>query len=194
MRRLPYFWTAAALLGACAAPSKPQPAGLEPLDGWQGCTLDAPSPPAGQEFELKLGRSVRDSQDTGTYDGHYEPAADGMEVSVVHGPQGGIHLEVAFELTPGQPADHRVWIRGRTYRACDTQDEVGSTRIPGYRVGDSWISEQVQIWFSETQIAPVVGRDCCVVLTVGLREPGQTVPTRFACDTKRFQCKDEVAE
>jgi hypothetical protein len=127
--------------------------------------------------------------------------ADGDLIEIVQGPQGGVHLEVAFHI--GLPESFsgfsaKVHVEGKTYQPCCLENHVASYTNKKYLVfkdpngGNNpvFLSGVIPVIFFQNLAEFYEEKPCCVVLKVGAYETGASEPTLWQTAVHTFQCID----
>ena len=142
-----------------------------------------------ESFELTLGTWIN---------GSFVVAAELAPLEIVHGPQGGIHVEVAFRVVApaglvvsGSTLKARA--AGQTVQPCCQGQVVGGmvphtvllTPEPG---SAAFVAADDLVIFYNANAGHFEDKECCVALEVGLMPPGETEPSVWAQASARFLC------
>lgn len=144
--------------------------------------------PAAQDITLTLGRKPP---------GGFVPLLDGDPIEIVQGPQGGVHLDLAYSIEiPQNDADKLFTVvHARTSQACcgDQEAIVGTYQNNKEVVfpagGGVFLSEEVSVIFEQDEASVYQGQDCCVQIHVQVMNPPPTV-VHSATTTRTLSCED----
>ena len=141
------------------------------------------------DFELQLG--VVGANKT------FRVPRRGDPIEIVQGPQGGVHVEIALQARlPVRLAGDtlRTWIRATTFEPCDAATGVGRAENRKYLLfpdgNGNHISGVLPVVFATSTASAYEDTECCVRVTLGVREPGETEPSLWATTEHRFYCID----
>ena len=171
-----------------------------PLDCSDGiaCTEDPCNPPTGcvipqgpTDFPIIIGQK-------GSGPDVFLPGKDEEDIEIIQGPQGGIHVNVTFQLTmPPEvywsPLNLLVEMEMRT--PCCDGDVVASYFDPvhlAWKVEDGlYMTSSVPVVFYSNVAKPYVGLTGCVHVSVGLYPYGEQEPTQWSVGRHVFSLVDE---
>ena len=147
-----------------------------------------PAVPPADPFQVLLGTIS---------DGSFVPAADMQPIEIVHGPQGGIHIEVGFQVTlpsnyDGVPVVH-ARASGQAVQPCCDGGIVGAMvphkviLYPHPSTGEYTAAED-RVIFYNANAGHFADQECCVALEVGVAPPGELAPTQWTYAAARFFC------
>ncbi|HIA02274.1 MAG TPA: hypothetical protein EYN06_06440 [Myxococcales bacterium] len=121
-------------------------------------------------------------------------------IEIVQGPQGGVHVEVAFRAwLPVQFSDQskaKVEVEGNTYMGCCGGESVAYFHLGKYLIypdpddDKAFRSGVIPVIFEQNQAVHYEEQLCCVVLDVGLRLPGESEPSIWSQAHHTFYCVD----
>ena len=162
-------------------------------DGEDGGACESPAPPPG-DVPLLIGVAVAG--------GGVEALADGAPIEIVQGPQGGVHLEVAFALTLPEvfaATTAKVRVEARTFQPCCAGEPpvgtLSNAKYLAYLVqpgSHDFVSQALQVIFDETEASFYMNSECCVAMEVWATAPGAAEPTHRGAALHRFLCVDAL--
>ncbi len=149
----------------------------------------SPSVAGSNDFELIVGRLVA---------GQFTELADGEEIEIIQGPQGGVHLEVAVRLVPPAPLAEELLLtatEATTIQPCGGADQAvvgdfNNKKLPVYPLTEPgpYQSQKLLVIFDEDEAVHYAARPCAVQVTVAFDSDDGT--TLAASATKPLYCVD----
>jgi len=131
--------------------------------------------------------------------GKYQPAEAGDLIEIVQGPQGGVHVEVAFEVTLPETFTKnsaKMALVAHTFQPCCMGNMVGSytnnkfLAFKGEPGGQVFASGVVPVIFFQNEAIHYQDAECCVVLTADVFAPQSTEILASGAVMQAFTCVD----
>lgn len=131
--------------------------------------------------------------------GAYNPSMPGDAIEIVQGPQGGVHVEVAFEVTLSEEftkSSAKMALTAHSFQPCCMGNMVGSytnnkflafKKDPAQQV---FVSGVVPVIFFQNEAIHYQDAECCVVLSVDVFGPQSDDVVASATAMHSFQCVD----
>ncbi|MFT7620946.1 MAG: hypothetical protein ACI9WU_000107 [Myxococcota bacterium] len=130
-------------------------------------------------------------------DATFRPVEDGEPITIIRGPQGGIHLEIGFSLDAGPEYDEtnvvHTRLAGQTVQPSCGGDVVGAmtehrTLLYRYAPGGPFLAPSDNVIFFNNGEGHFEDQGCCIALRVGIAPPGEQDPTEWHVISHCFQC------
>jgi len=131
--------------------------------------------------------------------GAYNPSTPGDAIEIVQGPQGGVHVEVAFEVTLSEEftkSSAKMALTAHSFQPCCMGSMVGSytnnkflafKKDPAQQV---FVSGVVPVIFFQNEAIHYQDAECCVVLSLDVFGPQSDDIVASATAMQSFQCVD----
>ncbi len=131
--------------------------------------------------------------------GSFVALAPGESIEIVQGPQGGVHLEVAFQLTLPETfvkSSAKMTVNAHSYQPCCVGNMVGSYVNNKYLAfktdadSQTFASGVIPVIFFQNEAIHYQDKECCVVLSLEVYGTGSTEINATSSAVQSFTCVD----
>ncbi len=150
-----------------------------------------PAPPKPVEFPVTIGKLLGNKT--------FMEVEAGEAIEIVQGPQGGVHVEVAFHITLPETfvgSSVKVMVDALSFQVCCGEEKVGdyfnkkSLLYKQEADSQTFYSGVVPVIFDQDLASFYEDTDCCVAMDISVYEKGTTTVVLEASAHHTFYCVD----